>query len=155
MSGGHSWGQAPKSPSRPQVRGAPTPPVRPGQEERPADRAVGSRKRPTVPKHPCPLPHGSRIPSSARPPHRPSPGSAPAPTPRPGPRLLAARQPAGPYEAALASPPHVSADRAGTTLPGARVPPTAPRSAAGPVPFTPQPPEPREGGGSKAEGVEK
>lgn len=154
MSGRHSWGRAPKSPPRPQVRGAPTPPARARKSDQQAEPwGPGSdrQSRNTRALFPMVLSHPVLGPA----PTSTLPGSAPAPTPRPGPRLLAARPPAGPYEAALASPPHVSAGRAGTTLPGARVPPAAPRSAAGPVPFTPRPPEPREGGGSKAEGVEK
>lgn len=74
--------------------------------------------------------------------------------PRPtGPRLPAVRPPSGPSKAAFTSP-LVSAAAAGTTtLSVVRVPPAAPSSAAGPVPFTPLPPKPREGGGSGAEGA--
>lgn len=155
VSGGHIWRRAPKSPPPPPGEGRrPRPPADP-----PRPRGAAAREN-----HRCPRNHQQSrafLPRSSRIPSRPGPHSYPPQAqprrqhPQPSPRPRAAGAPVGPYEAALASPPLVSAGRAGTTLPGARVAPAAQRSAARPVPFTLPPPKPWEGGGNRAEGAER
>lgn len=117
MSGGHSWGRAPGSPPRPQVRGAD--PARPGREQGSAapGRAAGPRGDPQPRSRAGPPPEvlSHRGPGPA-PPTLPRLGSARRRHPRPARR---------PEEAVLASPPHESARRAATTPPGARVSPAA------------------------------
>lgn len=149
------WRRAPKSPPPPPGEGRrPRPPADP---PRPRGAAARENSR-------CPRSHRQSrafLPRSSRIPSRPGPHSYPPQAqprrqhPQPSPRPRAAGAPAGPYEAALVSPPLVSAGRAGTTLPGARVAPAAQRSAARPVPFTLPPPKPWEGGGNRAEGAER
>ena len=139
---------------------SPTPQRRPVSSVHPPGRPPAVRG-PTPGPPLIPVPVGPASFSAPPIPSRPGPHSYPPQAqprrqhPQPSPRPRAAGAPAGPYEAALVSPPLVSAGRAGTTLPGARVAPAAQRSAARPVPFTLPPPKPWEGGGNRAEGAER
>lgn len=151
MSGGHTVGGG----------GSPSHHSAPGEGRQPRLPPSGPAATSSHPENPgvretadgaepagCLPPWSSSIPVQGRASH-PDPLYTSPERPRPtGPRLPAVRPPSGPSKAAFTSP-HVSAVAAGTTtLSDVRVPPAAPSSAARPVPFTPLPPKPREGGGS-------